>query len=140
MNIEKEAIALENFKRLVRIALDESKDAHHLGGNLGYMRCVFDQTLNNYIAEEYAIKTEYNRDLSPTEKLRRGLKPRNKKLVLERDQYRCVNCDAHKNLCVDHKTPIAKGGDNSMSNLQTLCRSCNSSKGAKTMSEWLGEA
>lgn len=140
MNIEKEAEALEKFKKLIRFALNESKDAHHLGGNLSYMRSIFDRTLNEYIAEEYAIKTEYSRDLSRTEKLRKELKPRHKKLVLERDQYRCVNCDAHKNLCVDHKTPIVKGGDNSMSNLQTLCRSCNGSKGAKTMSEWLGES
>ena len=139
MSLEKESTAIENFEKHIIAALEASKDAHHLGGNLSYLRSVFDRALNDYIAKEYAINTEYSRDLSRTEKLRRELKPRHKKIVLERDQYRCVHCDSHKNLCVDHKTPIAKGGDNSTSNLQTLCRSCNSSKGAKSMSEWLGE-
>lgn len=139
MSLEKESDAIEIFEKHIIVALEASKDAHHLGGNLSYLRSVFDRTVNNYIAREYAISTDYSRDLSRTERLRKELKPRHKKLVLERDQYRCVYCDAHKDLCVDHKTPIAKGGDNSTGNLQTLCRSCNSSKGDKSMSEWLGE-
>lgn len=32
---------------------------------------------------------------------------------------------------IDHKTPICLGGDNSIDNLQLLCRRCNRSKGSK---------
>ncbi len=39
---------------------------------------------------------------------------------------------------VDHKKPLARGGSNWPRNLQLLCHSCNSSKGDKTMKEWLG--
>jgi 5-methylcytosine-specific restriction endonuclease McrA len=38
---------------------------------------------------------------------------------------------------LDHKTPLSRGGSNWPDNLQLLCRSCNSCKGAKTMDERL---
>lgn len=51
--------------------------------------------------------------------------------VLERDAYRCICCKTHVDLCVDHIKPESKGGKLEMDNLQTLCRSCNSIKGAR---------
>ena len=51
--------------------------------------------------------------------------------VFERDAYRCVHCGTHKDLSVDHIKPESKGGTLDFDNLQTLCRSCNSKKGAK---------
>lgn len=49
--------------------------------------------------------------------------------VFERDAYRCVHCGSHKSLCADHIYPEVLGGEATMENLQTLCRSCNSKKG-----------
>lgn len=51
--------------------------------------------------------------------------------VFERDAYRCVHCGDHMDLSVDHIYPESKGGTLDMENLQTLCRPCNSRKGAK---------
>lgn len=55
--------------------------------------------------------------------------------ILARDNYRCVKCGASaKNgatLHVDHKKPVAHGGTNQPSNLQTLCDRCNFGKGAR---------
>lgn len=48
--------------------------------------------------------------------------------VFERDNYRCRSCSGTKYLTVDHIIPISKGGTDDLSNLQTLCRACNSSK------------
>jgi hypothetical protein len=49
--------------------------------------------------------------------------------VYERDLYRCVKCGTHRDLSLDHILPWSKGGADTAANLQTLCRSCNSSKG-----------
>lgn len=51
--------------------------------------------------------------------------------VFERDAYRCKHCDGWQDLCADHIIPESKGGPTTLENLQTLCRSCNSRKGAK---------
>ena len=58
--------------------------------------------------------------------------------VFKRDNFTCVQCGAEKGdikpdgtkvkLTVDHKKPLAKGGTDEMSNLQTLCWDCNANK------------
>jgi 5-methylcytosine-specific restriction endonuclease McrA len=53
---------------------------------------------------------------------------------MRRDGESCQNCGATDDLTIDHKiTPYSLGGSSTdPSNLQILCRSCNSSKGAGT--------
>lgn len=51
--------------------------------------------------------------------------------VWDRDGWECVSCGSHRNLTVDHIVPVARGGSDDLTNLQTLCGSCNSSKGAR---------
>lgn len=53
--------------------------------------------------------------------------------------YYCANpaCGEHTDLSVDHKFPLSRGGTDDISNLHFLCRPCNSSKGDKTLAEWL---
>lgn len=43
----------------------------------------------------------------------------------------CLCCGEVKALTVDHVIPLSKGGTNDISNIQPLCKSCNSSKNAK---------
>lgn len=46
--------------------------------------------------------------------------------------YRCLACGNHDaKLCIDHVVPLSRGGTNEISNIQPLCRSCNSKKHAK---------
>ena len=67
-----------------------------------------------------------------------------RKFVYERDNFTCQGCGKqylppeHYNgkhavgkLDLDHIIPITKGGMSCAENLQTLCWSCNSKKGAK---------
>lgn len=51
--------------------------------------------------------------------------------VYERDGYACVHCGATDDLTLDHAIPWSKGGPDKVSNLQTLCGSCNSKKRAR---------
>lgn len=51
--------------------------------------------------------------------------------VYERDGWRCVRCAAVDDLSLDHIYPWSLGGRDVEENLRTLCRSCNSKKGAK---------
>jgi len=54
-----------------------------------------------------------------------------RKKVFERDGKFCKHCGSTENLSMDHIIPVSKNGENSLENLQVLCRSCNSSKGNK---------
>jgi len=51
--------------------------------------------------------------------------------VFERDNFTCKHCGSRRNLTVDHIRPESKGGALTMDNAQTLCKSCNSRKGAR---------
>ncbi|MGF1601341.1 MAG: HNH endonuclease [Thermosynechococcaceae cyanobacterium] len=52
--------------------------------------------------------------------------------VLARDGHQCQSCGKlHLPLEVDHIIPLAKGGMNDLSNLQTLCQPCNRHKSAR---------
>ena len=51
--------------------------------------------------------------------------------VWERDNFTCQNCGTRRRLSVDHILPVARGGPTTYENLTTLCKSCNSRKGAR---------
>lgn len=53
------------------------------------------------------------------------------KTLLHKYKFQCVHCGSQKALTIDHKKPVSKGGADDISNLQILCKSCNSKKGAK---------
>jgi hypothetical protein len=54
-----------------------------------------------------------------------------REIVFERDDGRCRHCGVTERLSLDHIYPKSLGGSDELDNLQTLCRSCNSRKGAK---------
>lgn len=51
--------------------------------------------------------------------------------IFDRDGNRCVECRSADDLTIDHVIPFSRGGRTEESNLQTLCRTCNSKKGTK---------
>jgi hypothetical protein len=76
-----------------------------------------------------APETIQNKDKRP--KTREHLSLRKRFFVLKRDQFTCRLCGASGlgvPIEVDHIVPKAKGGTDSMDNLQTLCFKCNRGK------------
>jgi hypothetical protein len=49
----------------------------------------------------------------------------------KRDGEACKVCGSTRDLTVDHVIPLSRGGENSLENMQILCRKHNSSKGAR---------
>lgn len=54
-----------------------------------------------------------------------------REFIFKRDGFMCLRCGRTDKLTIDHINPIYWGGENKLSNLQTLCRSCNSWKSTK---------
>lgn len=51
--------------------------------------------------------------------------------LCHRHKNQCVYCKKDCKLTEDHIIPLSKGGSNNIENIQPLCVSCNSKKGAK---------
>jgi hypothetical protein len=62
-----------------------------------------------------------------------------KSLILQKTDGRCYYCGKElklSNLNIDHIFPKLKGGKRNIENLAPVCKSCNSSKGSKTLEEY----
>lgn len=60
--------------------------------------------------------------------------PEVKKYVFDRNKYQCQSCGKtflETQLTIDHIIPLARGGSNDISNLHTLCLTCNQIKSDK---------
>ena len=64
------------------------------------------------------------------------LNPALRRQVLERDGYRCQYCGSDIHLEIDHLTPRARGGKDTMRNLVAACYDCNRAKGVRELSGW----
>lgn len=58
---------------------------------------------------------------------------KNRETIFNLHGYICLCCGKVDDITLDHIVPIYYGGENSIENLQPLCRGCNSSKGTKTI-------
>lgn len=60
-----------------------------------------------------------------------SIPPEVRKYIFSRDAYQCQSCgktQRETQLTIDHIIPLARGGQNDISNLHTLCRFCNQQK------------
>ena len=55
------------------------------------------------------------------------------KRLLFKYKFKCVLCGMNEDLTIDHIIPVSKGGSDEESNLQLMCKSCNSRKGDRIM-------
>lgn len=71
-----------------------------------------------------------------TDKRRAAIPRWMRERVYGRDGYACLACGTTENLSLDHIEHWSLGGADTIDNLRTLCRSCNSSRHTKTDEEW----
>lgn len=55
--------------------------------------------------------------------------------IFERDNWECVYCK-NEAFCLDHVVPLSRNGTDTIDNLVAACKSCNTSKGSKLLTEW----
>ena len=89
----------------------------------------FIAAMNGDIIETKQTNNEKNATNNP-----RSINYRTRFKVMQRDDFKCQICGASPAmqagvlLHVDHIVPVAKGGQATMDNLQTLCQKCNLGK------------
>jgi len=77
---------------------------------------------------EESISEQQSAPVESTPRKREPLSIRKRFFVLKRDHFSCVRCGASGmgvRLEVHHRVPFAKGGSDSLVNLETLCYDCN---------------
>ena len=80
-------------------------------------------------------KRQSEEEYKKQKEARKVIDLRTRWLVFKRDNFKCKACGRGSNeviLSVDHINSIRNGGNNDLSNYQTLCRDCNLGKGKES--------
>jgi len=116
-----EAQAIEKFKEFLEENYELLSYVKHWGdGEAGTLIAMLKDTLLGPPSRE-----------NPASYRKKRISASLRTKVFERDAYRCVKCGSWKDLCADHIYPEFLGGETTLDNLQTLCRTCNTKKGIK---------
>lgn len=124
-DLKTETDNINEFKRLAKKLAEASVPVWNFGdGYGGYVKGYLD-------LEFMAVGLHLEPEASIGSYKKKPIPNALRKKVFERDAYRCVRCQSHIDLCADHRHPESLGGEATLENMQTLCRRCNTLKGAR---------
>ena len=120
----------EEFKKKVSIAM--SGENHPLFGKGGTRGGYKDGRMSD---RKYYVwlHNKRNRQLKSSEGSHTFEEWENLKKIFNYTCPSCLKKEDEITLSIDHIIPLSKGGTNYISNIQPLCRSCNSKKNVKTI-------
>ena len=127
-NAEKKSLELSHRKVLAHIPFGNDIEIRS-GGN-GAGRYAFDEGGERAVAIWQVAIGRANQTIvgSDDKATRRRISREVRQRVWQRYGGRCAECKADTYLEFDHIIPVAKGGGNSDTNVQLLCRKCNLTK------------
>ncbi|EXA64332.1 HNH endonuclease [Acinetobacter baumannii] len=97
----------------------------------GYFEHIDKRYEANYYEEQFNSEMKYRSSLNPNRYKKKKIGQGTRMKVYERDGFKCVTCGTQQNLTLDHIKPEILGGESTIENLQTMCKACNSRKGAR---------
>jgi hypothetical protein len=122
-------------KAINQIQIEERKKMRDKYKQSEFMK----KTLNIYNGQKQ--RAEENKQELPftLEEFRAWLCPKefNESVPFENRRCRCGVRLTIKSMAVDHKTPIARGGEWALSNCQVICKPCNFRKGQLSFAEFV---
>lgn len=98
---------------------------------LGYLNHIDKFYDSDYQQKTQEARFAYRDSLNPILYKKKKIGQTLRMKVYERDGFACVTCGVQTNLTLDHIKPEVLGGESTLENLQTMCKSCNSKKGAR---------
>ena len=116
----------DHLEHILDLALSHRKPPRHFGEP-----GVFQMESRAWHEWHWVRGRKLRRDPAYAPRHRRRIPDSVRLAVYERDGLACLHCGVTENLSLDHIHPFSLGGLDTVENLQTLCRSCNSRKGAK---------
>ena len=117
---------IDEYKNVV---CPELWEFHHTSIRLRHIDCATDKV--GMLAVGVEISGSYKEARKVADEALRSAKLRT--IILNKTNGLCTFCGSDYDICIDHIIPVKEGGSNSVENLQPLCRTCNSKKGAKLM-------
>lgn len=82
-------------------------------------------------------RVEHDPYATPWQRGRRNINKGLRARVFDEKGRDCTYCGEPGCSVLDHMLPVTRGGKNSFENLFPACETCNTSKGNRTLIEWL---
>lgn len=133
------------FREANRAKVNESKRAHYAANRDAIaikQRAYYDANLQRKLDYAKAYKRAHPELVSDYTHRRRAAKRANGVFVVPKGFMKrlyaspCFYCGTSGRIEADHVIPISRGGRHSMGNLVPACKTCNSSKSDKLITEW----
>ncbi|WP_347271652.1 HNH endonuclease [Rhizorhabdus histidinilytica] len=129
--------------RLVGLGRDSARRwrRHRKGALRGFVRCndgrLYHPIVAEIVSQAWAVKQRLRARLDKRLRIETAEWHAIRKTVFARDDFTCRYCGVRgARMECDHVIPYSAGGQTTLDNLVTACRSCNRSKGAKSLEEW----